>query len=80
MIQKTCLVRDVFKEKLVKKTLVLSLTVLLFCLPLVAQDHFGRIVGTVIDESGGLIPGAEVLAHNEATNVETAVVSSDAGG
>jgi len=63
----------------VKKTLVLSLTVLLFCLPLVAQDHFGRIVGTVIDESGGLIPGAEVLAHNEATNVETAVVSSDAG-
>ena len=62
-----------------KKAFVLSLTLLLVCLPVVAQDYLGRIVGTVVDESGGLIPGADLTARNAATGVETSVVSSDSG-
>ncbi len=63
-----------------KKAFVLSLTLLLGCLPVVAQDYLGRIVGNVVDESGGLIPGADVQARNEATGIETSTVSSDSGG
>lgn len=62
-----------------KKAFVLSLTLLLVCLPLVAQDYLGRIVGNVVDESGGLIPGADVRARNEATGIEISTLSSDSG-
>ncbi len=62
-----------------KKALALTLTLVFLCLPLVAQDHVGRIVGTVADESGGVLPGVELNARSEGTGVETSTVSSDAG-
>ncbi len=62
-----------------KKTSVSCLTLLLLCLPLIAQENLGRMAGTITDETGAVIPGADVTARNEATGVETSVVSSDSG-
>ena len=41
---------------------------LALCASLLAQDS--RVVGTVTDESGAVIPGARVTATNQATNLE----------
>src|ERR1700674_5124499 len=40
--------------------LVVTLGVLLFSIPLFSQANFGRILGTVIDQSGGVVAGATV--------------------
>ncbi len=39
----------------------------------------GRIVGTVMDEKGGTLPGAEVTVTNKATGETRTVVSDDSG-
>lgn len=44
-----------------------------------AQTATGRIVGSVQDPSGAIVPGATVTALNEETNVTYNTVSSDAG-
>ncbi|MGI8654278.1 MAG: carboxypeptidase regulatory-like domain-containing protein [Pyrinomonadaceae bacterium] len=44
-----------------------------------AQSATGRIVGTVQDPTGAIVPGATVKALNEETNVTYNTVSSDAG-
>lgn len=44
-----------------------------------AQTSTGRIVGTVQDTTGAVVPGAAVVATNEDTNVTYNTVSSDAG-
>ncbi len=62
-----------------QKISFLSLTLLLLCLPLIAQENLGRVAGTITDETGGVIQGAGVTARNEATGVETSVVSNDSG-
>src|SRR5690606_32774248 len=43
------------------------------------QGNTSTIVGTVADQSGGVMPGADVTATNVNTNVAT-TVSSDANG
>jgi hypothetical protein len=45
----------------------------------VAQDIFGRIVGTVTDPSGGAVPNAKVTIVNEATKVPR-VLTADKNG
>lgn len=45
----------------------------------VAQTPQARISGRVTDPSGALIPGAEVIATNEATGVPTRAVSNESG-
>ena len=62
-----------------KKSSVLSLTLLLLCFPLIAQENLGRMAGTITDESGAVIPAAEVTARNEATGVDTSVISNGSG-
>ena len=62
-----------------KKAAVLIATLFLLSFPLSAQDYLGKISGQVVDESGGLIPGADLTARNESTGVETSTVSSDSG-
>ena len=62
-----------------KKAAVLIATLFLLSFPLSAQDYLGKITGQVVDESGGLIPGADLTARNEDTGVETSTVSSDSG-
>jgi hypothetical protein len=43
------------------------------------QTLYGAILGDVRDESGALIPGAEVKATNQDTNVSQAAISNDLG-
>ncbi len=45
-----------------------------------AQQETGRIVGTVRDQSGAVIPGATVVARNVATSAERTVITNDTGG
>ncbi|MDQ2901122.1 MAG: carboxypeptidase-like regulatory domain-containing protein, partial [Acidobacteriota bacterium] len=52
---------------------------LLFAPVLLAQDSTARLLGTVTDPSGAVIPGASVLAHNLATGLERKAVSNEAG-
>jgi Carboxypeptidase regulatory-like domain len=48
-------------------------------LSLYAQQNVGSIKGTVEDPSGGAIPGAMVVARDEATGVERKTVTNKAG-
>src|SRR5262245_54448103 len=50
------------------------------CLPLlIGQSDVGRIVGTVTDSTGAVIPGAVIGATNEKTSQERKVVADSAG-
>src|SRR4051794_37467305 len=51
----------------------------LSAVPLMAQSATGSIYGVISDNSGAVIPGADVKATNVATNVSRAVRSSDDG-
>jgi len=55
---------------------VISLAV---SLPVEAQTFRGSLVGTVLDQSGAAVPGAPVVATNDATGV-TRSTTSDASG
>ncbi len=59
--------------------LLASLWLLLFGLPVSAQVVTGSIEGTVVDSSGGVLPGATVTVTNPATGVTRTTVS-DADG
>ena len=56
-----------------------SLLVLLFSLSAAAQVDRGAIVGTVTDQAGARISGAEVTVTNVETNQPTRVVTNDEG-
>jgi len=60
--------------------LMLAISIALF-LPgsALAQQATGRIVGTVTDPQGGLMPGVKVTATNKATQVSTLSVSDKEG-
>jgi hypothetical protein len=45
----------------------------------VAQDIFGRIVGTITDASGAAVPGANIKITNEATQVTREIASDKSG-
>src|ERR1700682_3719407 len=53
--------------------------VLLLCLPLCSQGNFGRIMGTVTDQSGGTVSGATVTVVDTERGVTKALVTNDAG-
>ncbi len=57
----------------------LILAIFLSSLALSAQENLGRMAGTITDETGAVLPGADVTARNEATGVETSIVSGDSG-
>jgi hypothetical protein len=58
----------------------LTLTVLAFAGLVMAQQETGRIVGTVKDQSGAVIPGATVMARNVATSAERIGITDATGG
>ncbi|HEX6544905.1 MAG TPA: carboxypeptidase-like regulatory domain-containing protein, partial [Bryobacteraceae bacterium] len=58
---------------------LLGLFLLLEALPLSAQVLYGTIVGTVTDQSGAVVPNANVTAANPQTG-ETREVKSDSAG
>ena len=45
-----------------------------------AQTNTGRLVGTVFDVSGGLLPGAKVVVKDKQTLKERTVITDDHGG
>src|ERR1700680_1516161 len=59
--------------------LVGTIGVLLFCLPLFSQGSFGRILGTVTDQSGGVVSGATVTIVDTDRGVTKTLVTNDAG-
>ena len=61
------------------RVLSLSLILAFFCLPLLAQENVGTVTGAIRDESGGVVPGAEVSITNVATGIVTDTITSDAG-
>jgi carboxypeptidase family protein len=52
---------------------------LLLSLPLFSQGNFGRILGTVTDQSGGTVSGATVTVLDTDRGVSKVLVSNDAG-
>src|SRR3979490_2035101 len=56
-----------------------AMGVLLLCLPLFSQGVFGRIMGTVSDQTGGVISGATVTVTDTERGVTKTLVSNDAG-
>jgi hypothetical protein len=56
-----------------------SLVLELSCLPAFAQLNYGRILGTVTDQSGGAIVGTTVTVTDTARGVSRALVTDNAG-
>ncbi len=53
--------------------------VLLLCLPAFSQGSFGRILGTVTDQSGGVVSGATVSVIDTERGVTRTLTTDDAG-
>src|SRR5579864_2927302 len=53
--------------------------VLLLCVPAFSQGSFGRILGTVSDQSGGVVAGAIVNVTDTDRNVTRALTTDDVG-
>jgi carboxypeptidase family protein len=59
--------------------LVGTMGTLLLCLPLFSQGNFGRILGTVIDQSGGVVSGATVTVLDTERGVARTLTTDQAG-
>ncbi|MBI4888971.1 MAG: TonB-dependent receptor [Acidobacteria bacterium] len=64
------------KSKLVAMWLLL---VLVAAAPVFAQVATGSLAGTVMDQSGAVIPAAKIIATNTASGAKIEAISSDAG-
>ncbi|MDZ4784269.1 MAG: TonB-dependent receptor [Planctomycetia bacterium] len=60
--------------------ILVSLSLLIFsAIPLVAQLDSGTILGTVIDGSGAVVPGAKISARNQGTSAVSETVTGPDG-
>src|SRR5216683_7248387 len=59
--------------------LIGAIGVLLTCLPLFSQGSYGRILGTVTDQSGGVISGATVIVLDTQRGVARTLSTDEAG-
>ena len=55
------------------------IAVLLLCLPAFSQGSFGRILGTVTDQSGGVVAGATVSVIDTERGITRTLTTDDAG-
>ena len=55
------------------------LAAILLCSPVAAQTTFGRISGTVTDQTGAAVPGVKVTVRNTGTQ-DIRIVTTDANG
>jgi hypothetical protein len=65
-----------------KRTAVLlsaTLGALLVCLPVFSQGNFGTILGTITDQSGGVVAGATVTVTDTQRNTSRSLTTNDAG-
>jgi hypothetical protein len=53
--------------------------VLFLCLPMYSQGSFGRILGTVTDQSGGVVSGATVTVIDTERGITRTLTTDDAG-
>ena len=56
-----------------------AIGVLLLCAPLFSQGSFGRILGAVTDQSGGVVSGATVTVVDTQRGVARTLTTDDAG-
>jgi hypothetical protein len=56
-----------------------TLGLLLICVPLFSQGSFGRILGTVTDQTGGVVAGATVTVLDVDRGVSRTLTTDDAG-
>lgn len=70
-----------FLARLGKVVGVLGITLgaLLLCAPLFSQGSFGRILGTITDQSGGVIAGATVTVVDQDRGVTRTLTTDEAG-
>src|SRR6202140_3025941 len=61
------------------KFLSVTVVVFLLCLPAFSQGNPGRILGTVTDQSGGVVAGATVSVIDTERGVTRTLTSDDAG-
>src|ERR1700686_5267882 len=61
------------------RLLALSIGVFLACLPLFAQTYTGRILGTVTDQTGAALTGAEVVITDVQRGVTRTLTTDQAG-
>src|SRR5690242_237886 len=54
-------------------------SILGFSALLIAQSDNARLVGTVADTSGAVIPGASITVRNEKTGEERSAIANDQG-
>jgi len=66
-------------NKAIRVVACLTCALLLVGFPLFSQSNTGRIIGTVTDQSGGVISGAAVVVTNTETGVARNLVSDAAG-
>ena len=59
--------------------LVGTMGMLLLCVPLFSQGNFGRILGSVTDQSGGVISGATVTVLDTQRGVARTLTTDEAG-
>ncbi|HEX3376931.1 MAG TPA: carboxypeptidase-like regulatory domain-containing protein [Candidatus Acidoferrales bacterium] len=59
--------------------LICLLAVVVFCLPAFSQGSFGRILGTVTDQSGGVISGATITVIDTERGISRTLTTDDAG-
>jgi hypothetical protein len=59
--------------------LVGTMGVLLLCLPVFSQGNFGRILGDVTDQSGGVVSGATVTVLDTQRGVARTLTTDEAG-
>ena len=62
-----------------RAALVCVIGILLLVAPASAQTVLGRVAGTVLDASGGVLPGATVTLTNVATTQAATAVTTDTG-
>jgi len=66
-------------RSLTGRLLVLSVSVFLGCLPLFGQTYNGRILGTVTDQTGAALTGAEVVITDVQRGVTRTLTTDQAG-
>src|SRR5580658_4412133 len=61
------------------RVMVVSIGVLLACLPLLAQTYTGRILGVVTDQTGAALAGAQVVVTDMQRGVSRTLTTDQAG-